>query len=81
MNGRGFFSASSAQVAQIGDIMFEGHWRWVSNLLQATSLSVQNINRNAYPGVARAGSGSGESAFESFEGGYRRKLVRSRFNR
>jgi hypothetical protein len=77
----GFFAQSAAQVAQIGDIMFEGHWRWVSNLLQATSLSVQNINRNAYPGVARAGSGSGEGMLDATGSTYRRKLVRSRFSR
>lgn len=77
---RGWFSESSAQVAQIGDIMFEGHWRWVSNLLQASSDAVLNINRNAYPGVAR--SGSGEGTVRSVEqGGFRRKTVRSRFNR
>jgi hypothetical protein len=79
MGGTGWFSASAAQVAQIGDIMFEGHWRWVSNLLQATSLSVLNINKNAYPGVAR--SGSGEGMISSGSGEYRRKLVRSRFSR
>nr|prf protein 5.6kD [Chloroflexus aurantiacus] len=48
---RGWFSESSAQVAQIGDIMFQGHWQWVSNALQATAAAVDNINRNAYPGV------------------------------
>ncbi len=77
---RGWFSESSAQVAQIGDIMFEGHWRWVSNVLTATSDAVLNINRNAYPGVARSGSGEGRVSAPE-EGGFRRKLVRSRFNR
>lgn len=77
---RGWFSESSAQVAQIGDIMFQGHWQWVSNALQATSAAVENINRNAYPGIAR--SGSGEGGYTAPEvGGFRPKRIRSRFNR
>ncbi|MFV9503254.1 MAG: bacteriochlorophyll c-binding family protein [Oscillochloridaceae bacterium umkhey_bin13] len=76
---RGWFSESSAQVAQIGDIMFQGHWQWVSNALQATSAAVENINRNAYPGIAR--SGSGEGTFTTPDAGFRPKRIRSRFNR
>jgi len=77
---RGWFSESSAQVAQIGDIMFQGHWQWVSNALQATSAAVENINRNAYPGIAR--SGSGEIGYTAREvGSFRPKRIRSRFNR
>lgn len=42
--------------------------------------SVDNINRNAYPGVSR--SGSGEGAFSSSpSNGFRPKRIRSRFNR
>lgn len=80
MAARGWFSESAAQVASVGDIMFEGHWRWISNLLDATSTAVLNINRNAYPGVVRAGSGEGRVGQPS-EGGFRQKTVRSRFNR
>ena len=77
---RGWFSESSAQVAQIGDIMFQGHWQWVSNALIATSNAVLNINRNAYPGLS--GSGSGESGFNTVDAnGFRPKRIRSRFNR
>ncbi|NJN15895.1 MAG: bacteriochlorophyll c-binding protein [Oscillochloris sp.] len=76
---RGWFSESSAQVAQIGDIMFQGHWQWVANALAATQDAVLNINRNAYPGFAR--SGSGESGFSTEQGGVRQKRIRSRFNR
>ncbi len=77
---RGWFSESSAQVAQIGDIMFQGHWQWVSNALEATSAAVLNINRNTYPGIAR--SGSGEGAYNTPDGsGFRPKRIRSRFNR
>jgi hypothetical protein len=77
---RGWFSESSAQVAQIGDIMFQGHWQWISNALQATSAAVDNINRNAYPGIAR--SGSGEGAYGTPEvSSVRPKRIRSRFNR
>lgn len=76
---RGWFSESSAQVAQIGDIMFQGHWQWVSNALQATSAAVENINRNAYPGIAR--SGSGEGGLTTPDAGFRPKRIRSRFNR
>lgn len=77
---RGWFSESSAQVASIGDIMFQGHWQWVSNALQATSAAVENINRNAYPGIAR--SGSGEGLYSTPDGsGFRPKRIRSRFNR
>lgn len=77
---RGWFAESSAQVASIGDIMFQGHWQWVSNALEATSAAVLNINRNAYPGIAR--SGSGEGTYGTTEvGGFRPKRVRSRFNR
>ncbi|MGQ9611982.1 MAG: bacteriochlorophyll c-binding family protein [Chloroflexus sp.] len=80
MATRGWFSESSAQVAQIGDIMFQGHWQWVSNALQATAAAVDNINRNAYPGVSR--SGSGEGVFSSSpSNGFRPKRIRSRFNR
>jgi hypothetical protein len=79
MAGRGWFSDSAGQVAAVGDIMFEGHWRWVSNLLDATSSAVLNINRNAYPGVMRAGSGEGRIG--ATPDGFRRKTVRSRFNR
>jgi hypothetical protein len=76
---RGWFSESAAQVASVGDVMFEGHWRWISNLLQATSDAVLNINRNAYPGIGgRAGSGEGRVLSE---GGFRHKTVRSRFTR
>lgn len=78
MAGRGWFSESAGQVASVGDIMFEGHWRWVSNLLDATSTAVLNINRNAYPGVVRAGSGDGRVTNNS---NFRYKTVRSRFNR
>lgn len=79
MATRGWFSESSAQVAQIGDIMFQGHWQWVSNALQATSAAVENINRNAYPGVSR--SGSGEGGFTTGDGSsFRPKRIRSRFN-
>ena len=77
---RGWFSESSAQVAQIGDIMFQGHWQWVSNALLATSDAVQNINRNAYPGLARSGSGEGAGSAPEV-GGFRAKRIRSRFNR
>ncbi|MCG8347652.1 MAG: bacteriochlorophyll c-binding family protein [Chloroflexales bacterium] len=77
---RGWFSESSAQVASIGDIMFQGHWQWVSNALEATSAAVLNINRNAYPGFAR--SGSGEGTISTSQGSsFRSKRVRSRFNR
>lgn len=78
MAGRGWFSESAGQVASVGDIMFEGHWRWVSNLLDATSTAVLNINRNAYPGVVRAGSGESRMPKGS---NFRYKTVRSRFNR
>jgi hypothetical protein len=78
MAGRGWFSESAGQVASVGDIMFEGHWRWISNLLDATSTAVLNINRNAYPGVVRAGSGDGRV---TDNGNFRYKTVRSRFNR
>ena len=78
---RGWFSESAGQVAQIGDIMFQGHWQWISNLLQGTSSAVENINRNAYPGIARSGSGSGEGGFTSVDGAFRPKRIRSRFNR
>jgi hypothetical protein len=77
---RGWFSESSAQVAQIGDIMFQGHWQWVANALQATQDAVLNINRNAYPGIARSGSGEG-FASTSTSGGFRPKRIQSRFNR
>ncbi len=77
---RGWFSESAGQVASVGDIMFEGHWRWVSNLLDATSTAVLNINRNAYPGVVRAGSGEGRMSSSS-GANFRYKTVRSRFNR
>ena len=77
---RGWFSESSAQVAQIGDIMFQGHWQWVSNALQATSAAVENINRNAYPGLARSGSGEGSLTAPEV-GNFRPKRIRSRFNR
>lgn len=76
----GWFAESSAQVAQIGDIMFQGHWQWVSNALQATSDAVLNINQNAYPGIARRGSGDGSSG-TSDGSGFRPKRIRSRFNR
>jgi hypothetical protein len=79
MAARGWFSESAAQMASVADIMFEGHWRWISNLLDATSTAVLNINRNAYPGVVRAGSGEGRVS--TTEGSFRRKTVRSRFNR
>jgi hypothetical protein len=77
---RGWFSESSAQVAQIGDIMFQGHWQWVSNLLEATSAAVLNINRNAYPGIARSGSGEGTYSTPD-SSGFRPKRIHSRFNR
>jgi hypothetical protein len=77
---RGWFSESAGTVAQIGDIMFQGHWQWVSNALQATSAAVETINRNAYPGIAR--SGSGEGGFTTTpDAGFRPKRIRSRFNR
>lgn len=77
---RGWFSESSAQVASIGDIMFQGHWQWVNNALVATAQAVQNINRNAYPGVYS--SGSGEGSFNTpVQSGFRPKAIRSRFNR
>ena len=79
----GWFSESAAQVASVGDIMFQGHWQWVSNALQATSNAVLNINQNAYPGYsrgARAGSGEGRLV-SSRSGSFRRKAVRSRFTR
>lgn len=77
---RGWFSESAGQVAQVGDIMFQGHWQWVSNLLQATSAAVETINRNAYPGIARSGSGESSSSVVD-AGSFRPKRVRSRFNR
>lgn len=77
---RGWFSESSAQVASIGDIMFQGHWQWVSNALEATSAAVLNINRNAYPGLSRSGSGEGMIGSPD-RSGFRPKTVRSRFNR
>lgn len=77
---RGWFAESSAQVASIGDIMFQGHWQWVSNALEATSAAVLNINRNAYPGIARSGSGEGTIG-TPVRGEFRPKTVRSRFNR
>ncbi len=77
---RGWFSESSAQVASIGDIMFQGHWQWISNALEATSAAVLNINRNAYPGLVRSGSGEG-TVGASEVSGFRPKRVRSRFNR
>ncbi|MEI6775389.1 MAG: bacteriochlorophyll c-binding family protein [Chloroflexales bacterium] len=77
---RGWFSESAGQVAQIGDIMFQGHWQWVSNLLQGTSAAVETINRNAYPGISR--SGSGEGAYSTPDvSSFRPKRIRSRFNR
>ncbi|NNJ13021.1 bacteriochlorophyll c-binding protein [Chloroflexales bacterium ZM16-3] len=77
---RGWFSESAGQVAQIGDIMFQGHWQWVSNALQATSAAVETINRNAYPGISR--SGSGEGAFSApTVSSFRPKRISSRFNR
>ncbi|NJP06004.1 MAG: bacteriochlorophyll c-binding protein [Chloroflexaceae bacterium] len=83
-NGPGWFSESASQVASIGDIMFEGHWRWVNNALRATADAVENINRNAYPAYggrgARSGSGEGRPAGRSARG-FRHKAVRSRFNR
>jgi hypothetical protein len=78
---RGWFSESSAQVASIGDIMFQGHWQWVSNALEATSAAVLNINRNAYPGFARSGSGEGTIGTSQGSSSFRPKRVRSRFNR
>ena len=77
---RGWFSESSAQVAQIGDIMFQGHWQWVANALDATRQAVDNINRNAYPGLSRSGSGEGMvGATDSSR--FRPKRIRSRFTR
>lgn len=81
-NTGGWFAESAGQVASVGDIMFEGHWRWVSNALRATSDAVLNINANAYPAFARgARSGSGEGKMLSSGGSFRPKAVRSRFNR
>ena len=80
----GWFAESSAQVAKIGDIMFQGHWQWVANALDATRNAVLNINENAYPGIASRGarSGSGEGSFGSTaDSGFRPKRIRSRFNR
>jgi hypothetical protein len=81
-NQGGWFAESAGQVASVGDIMFEGHWRWVSNALRATSDAVLNINANAYPAFARgARSGSGEGRTLGTPSGFRRKAIRSRFNR
>jgi hypothetical protein len=80
MAGRGWFSESAGQVAQIGDIMFQGHWQWVSNALQATSAAVETINRNAYPGISRSGSGEGSFGAPAVSS-VRPKRIRSRFNR
>ncbi len=77
---RGWFAESASQVASVGDIMFQGHWQWVSNLLEATSAAVLNINRNAYPGIARSGSGEGKIGSLN-GGGFRSKKIRSRFSR
>lgn len=77
---RGWFSESAAQVASVGDIMFQGHWQWVSNALVATAEAVQNINRNAYPGISRSGSGEG-SISTPVQGNFRPKAISSRFNR